>query len=398
MTSSSSSVKAPSVIVLLLPIMATVLCGFLVTGLAMPVLPLHVHQSLGMGTFVVGLVAGAQFGAALVSRIWSGTYADSRGAKRAVVTGLLLAVTAGALYGVSLHFVAAPTTSVAILLFGRAVLGAAESFIITGALSWGVTLAGPQNTGKVMAWMGTAMYLAFAAGAPLGIALYASFGFVAIAFATALFPLVALLMVMRLRAIVPSGHVRAPLAEVVRAVWVPGVGLAFSSIGFGAITTFISLLFASHGWSFTWVAFTGFSLAFVIARSLLGHLPDQIGGAKAALVSLLLEAAGLALIWLAPGAMLASIGATLTGFGYSLVYPGFGVEAVRRAPPQSRGLAMGAFTAFLDFALGVGSPALGLVGNATGVASIFLVSAVVVLCATTIAWWLLAKGAAPAPA
>ena len=47
-------------------------------------------------------------------------------------------------------------------MLGRAVLGAAESFIVTGAFSWGLALAGPQNTGKTMAWVGTAMYAAFA--------------------------------------------------------------------------------------------------------------------------------------------------------------------------------------------------------------------------------------------
>jgi len=45
----------------LLPIMPAVLVAFLVTGMAMPVLPLHVHQDLGFGTFVVGLVAGTVF-------------------------------------------------------------------------------------------------------------------------------------------------------------------------------------------------------------------------------------------------------------------------------------------------------------------------------------------------
>ena len=43
--------------------------AFLVIGLALPVLPLHVHQGLGLGTFVVGLVAGSQFAASLVSRV-----------------------------------------------------------------------------------------------------------------------------------------------------------------------------------------------------------------------------------------------------------------------------------------------------------------------------------------
>ena len=78
-------------------------------------------------------------------------------------------------------------------------------------------------------------------------------------------------------------------------------------------------------------------------------------------------------------------GATLTGFGYSLVYPGFGVEAVRRTPPESRGLATGAYTAFLDLALGLANPALGLVASWVGLGAVFLVSALVVLCAAAIA-------------
>src|SRR6266496_3554099 len=91
----------------LLPIMGVVFISFLIIGVAMPVLPLHVHQGLGLGTFIVGLVAGSQFAASLVSRIWAGRHADSRGAKPAVVTGLILAALAGLLYILSLRFVTA---------------------------------------------------------------------------------------------------------------------------------------------------------------------------------------------------------------------------------------------------------------------------------------------------
>src|SRR3954465_13228693 len=100
----------------LFPIMAVVFAAFLIIGLALPVLPLHVHQGLGFGTFVVGLVAGSQFAVSLISRVWSGQYADRRGAKRSVVIGLLIAAVAGLLYLLSLHFVDAPWVSVAILL------------------------------------------------------------------------------------------------------------------------------------------------------------------------------------------------------------------------------------------------------------------------------------------
>ena len=75
-----------------LPIMDVVSVAFLVIGMALPVLPLHVHQGLGLSAFVVGLVTGSQFAASLITRVWSGHYADSRGAKRAVVIGLLTAV------------------------------------------------------------------------------------------------------------------------------------------------------------------------------------------------------------------------------------------------------------------------------------------------------------------
>jgi MFS family permease len=348
-----------------------------------------VHQGLGLSTFVVGLVAGAQFAAALISRFWSGQCADSQGAKRAVVIGLVIAMAAGLLYHLSLLFVGSPKPSAAILLVGRAFFGAAESFIITGALSWGLALGGTENAGKVMAWVGMAMYVAFAVGAPVGTALYTSYGFVAIALATTLIPIGTLLLIAPLRPVMPLSNVRPAFVQVAKAVWMPGVGLAFSSIGFGAITIFVPLLFANHGWRYAWLAFTGFSLAFVVARMILGHLADKIGGAKIALVFVLIEATGLTLIWLAPSETLAFLGAVLTGFGYSLVYPGFGVEAVRRAPPQNRGLAMGTYTAFLDLALGIASPALGLVANQSGIAAVFLVSTLLVMGAAGIAMRLL---------
>src|SRR6516165_12309735 len=92
----------------LLPVMGAVLIAFLVIGVALPVLPLHVHQGLGLSAFVVGLVAGSQFVASLISRVWSGHYADSRGAKRTVIVGLLAAGGGGLIYLVSLRFMNLP--------------------------------------------------------------------------------------------------------------------------------------------------------------------------------------------------------------------------------------------------------------------------------------------------
>jgi MFS family permease len=380
---------APSVVRALAPIMAVVLVAYLVIGLAMPVLPLYVHQQLGLSTFMVGVAAGVEFAAALLSRFWAGRYADTRGAKPSMVIGLLMGAAAGLLYLASLLFAAAPATALAILLLGRVFLGGAESFVITGALSQGLALGGPQHAGRVIAWVGTALWAAYAAGAPIGTLLYGRYGFASTALATLVLPLVALVLVIPLRGLPVSGHASPSVGRVLRAVSVPGFGMALTAVGFGTISTFGALLFAERGWDSAWIALTALSVAFILGRVVFGDLPDQIGGARVALVCVVIEAVGLALIWLAPSAAFVFVGAAITGFGYSLVYPGFGVEAVRLAPPEARGLAMGAFTAFLDLSLGIANPALGLLATWAGLDAVFLVSVFVVLSAAGIALRLL---------
>ena len=373
----------------LLPITLAVFIGFLTIGLPLPVLPLHLHDTLDVSTLVVGIVVGIQFVAALLSRAWAGQLADSRGAKRAVVMGFFVATFSGVAYLASMAFGDAPNTSLGILLFGRVLLGCAESLIVTGALSWGVGLVGPQNAGKVMAWVGIAMYGAYAAGAPVGVALYQQYGFTGVAVATALIPLLALSIVILMKPVAPSSARRIPFYKVLGTVWVPGVGLALSSVGFGVITAFIALLFSAKSWGNASMAFTVFGAAFIGARLLFGHLPDKLGGAKVALVCVLIEAVGQLLIWGANDVATAYAGAALTGFGYSLAFPGFGVEAVRRAPPQGRGVAMGAYVAFLDLALGITAPAAGAIATSAGVNSVYLVGAVAVVCSVFIAVYLL---------
>src|SRR6516225_1437249 len=115
-TAMQEPVAARGVAATLLPIMGVVFVTFLVIGVAMPVLPLHVHDGLGFGTFVVGLVAGSQFAASLISRPWAGHFSDVCGAKRGVVAGLLAAAASGLLYLLSLGFSGSPLVSVAILL------------------------------------------------------------------------------------------------------------------------------------------------------------------------------------------------------------------------------------------------------------------------------------------
>lgn len=372
----------------LLSLMTCVFTVFLVTGAALPALPLHIHDGLGFSAFTVGLVLGAQFAAALLCRLWSGTVSDRRGPKFAVTAGLGLAVLAGLFYLASMMSDGSPMLSIGILALGRVLLGGAESFIMIGAQSWCLSLAGPGNVGKMIAWIGTAMFVTLALGAPLGSFLYATWGFASIGWATLAGAVATWLLVAAIPAIWPAPQSRKATTQVLKAVWVPGLAMAFSSLGYGIMTAFAVLLFVQKGWQPAWLSFTAFAVALMVARMFFGPLPDRLGGARTAMIFIVIHSAGLTLIWLSPYAWLAFVGSAMAGFGYALVYPGLGMEAVARAPAEARGLAMGVYTAFIDLALGLFAPLLGLLANVIGLAQIFLVTALLALCAVPIAAWL----------
>lgn len=373
----------------LMPISAVLFVGMLTMAVPLPVLPLHVNGTLAMSALVVGVVVGIHFAAALLTRAWAGGLADTKGSRRAVLVGLDIAALAGLVHLISLAFLAEPDISVGVLLLGRVLLGCGESFIVTGTLSWGVGLVGPQNAGKVMAWTGIAIYSAYAAGAPAGVAIYGEYGFLGVAIAILAIPIVAAGVVMGVRPIAPPSVRRAPFYKVLGVVWLPGVGMALSTAGFAAIAAFIALLFAAEDWGNASLAFTAFGSAFVGARLFFSHLPDKLGGAKVACVALLIESAGQLLIWDAATPFAAYVGAAFTGFGYSLAFPSFGVEAVKRAPAQSRGVAMGAYVAFFDLSMGVTGPAAGVIATVSGVSSVYLAGAIAVFCGLAAALLLL---------
>jgi predicted MFS family arabinose efflux permease len=263
--------------------------------------------------------------------------------------GLLAASASGVLYLLSMAWPGSPACALALLLLGRALLGGAESFVVTGTLAWALALAAPHESGRAMAWIGIAMYASFAIGAPIGSALHAAQGFASIGLAGIVLPWLVLPLLRCLPAQPVHAHpTQGGWGVTMRSVWMPGLALALSSFGFAATTTFITLLFVERGWTLPWIGFSAFATAFVAARIVGGRLPYRLGARRMALGSVLLEATGLALVALAVGPGLAITGALLAGLGYSLVFPSFGLEVVRRAPPQHRALAMGGYTACLD--------------------------------------------------
>jgi MFS family permease len=374
---------ARSVTRTLLPFALIMFLGYSAVGLPLSTLPLLVHEQLGYGTGVVGIVIGLAPVVTLLTRQFAGRLADRRGPKFGLLVGLLTTSSSGIAYLVASLLPHGP--ALAAVLVGRVLLGLGDSLFTTATNTWMVTAAGPHNAGRAMSWAGIAMYGALAVGAPLG-AVMGLLGFAWVAAAVIVMPLLALPLALGLTALPVVIARPASFLGVVGKIWPQGLALVLASGGVGTIAAFLALRFAAMDWGGAGLALTGFGGVYILSRLLFAGLPDRIGGVRVATICLVIEACGLALIGTAGSPLLAFLGTALTGLGYSMVFPALGVEVVRRVPAESRGMALGAFLACFDLGLGAAGPAMGFLAAGHGLPSAFLGAAVAALVSLALVW------------
>ena len=170
-----------------------------------------------------------------------------------------------------------------------------------------------------------------------------------------------------------------PFSHVLGRVAPHGMGLALGGVCYSVLATFITLFYASRHWSGAALCLTAFGVAFILARLLFIQTINRFGGFPVAMACLTVESLGLFLLWQAHSSGMAMAGAALGGFGFSLVFPAIGVEAVRRVSENNRGTALGVYTAFSDVSFFLTGPLAGAVIGVYGYASVFLFALISVL-------------------
>jgi MFS family permease len=346
---------------------------YLSIGLPLAVLPAFVHLRMGMHAALALLVVSIQYIATFLSRPWAGRISDHSGARVSVLWGMAICALSGMLLAAgALNF--NPWLTVGTLIASRLALGVGESLGSTGATLWGITSAGPQHTAKVISFNGVATYGGLALGAPLGVILDKHVGLGSLGLLTALLGGVSFVLAMRKSGVPVTPGEHLPFRDVLGRVAPHGMALALGGVGYSVLATCVTLYYISRHWNENGAALclTAFGIAFIAARLLFIQVINRFGGFPVAIVCLSVESVGVLLLWSAGSPWMASCGAALTGFGFSLVFPALGVEAVKRVPMHNRGTALGIFTGFSDVSFFLVGPVAGVVIGAWGYSSAFL--------------------------
>jgi|SRR5579885_758544 MFS family permease len=378
------------------PVSFTFIC-YLTIGIPLAVLPTYAHLRLGYGTVLAGLVISAQYVATVISRPRAGRMIDHLGPKRVVIYGLFACAASGLCTFAASFFTRIPLVALSSILLGRLALGVGESMVGTGASIWGIGRAGSQHIAKVISWNGVATFGALSVGAPFGVFLLQHWGLASVGLLIAALAIGSVAFAVRVPRIPVSAPRHLPFAHVFWKVAPHGTALAFGGMGFGVLATFITLFFAQLHWSGAAFTLSIYGVAFICTRLIFSGLIPRLGGFPVAIASLFIEIFGLLLLGFArvPSAAFAAAG--LIGFGFSLVFPALGVEAVRLLPVENRGTALGTYNLFIDLSLFFAGPLAGAIISHAGYRASFLSCAAGVFFAFLLTLFLASRSRKPSP-
>ncbi|HLN00368.1 MAG TPA: MFS transporter [Bryobacteraceae bacterium] len=345
---------------------------YLTIGLLLAVLPGFVHLHLGFSPFWAGVAISSQYLATLVTRSKAGRMTDVLGPRTTVLIGQVVGLLSGLCLVAAASLQSKTVACFVAILISRLILGCGESCVATGSTTWGLGRVGAEYAAQVISWSGIASYGAMAAGAPLGIWFENRHGLESIGAAASGVSVLNLALALPLAGVPILRGARLAFSKVLGRLLLHGLGLTLGTVGFATIASFTGLYYASRHWTDPALALILFGSCFIITRLLFAGAINRWNGFRVALVSFIVESAGLFVLWSATTHDVALAGAALSGCGFALVFPALGVEALKMVADQNHGAALGVYTAFLDLAMGVTGPIAGVIVGKFGYSALFL--------------------------
>jgi predicted MFS family arabinose efflux permease len=353
------------------------LAYFTAIGSMLVVVPLFARDVLGVGSAAIGVAVGTFSLVALVLRPVAGRVADAWGRRRLLLLGAaFFAVTVAA------HLLVADYR---VLLLLRAVLGVAEAAYFVAGMAVLAEIAPRERLGEALSYNSLGLYLGITVGPALGEWLIGAGGFRAAWAGAAALGLLATLAALRVPgadAALPPEAGRSPRSLPPRllgpgAAFVVGLGGAAGFLAFAALYAPRVGLDGAGGVLFVYGAVV------VVSRVALGRFMDAFPAARLFAASLVLCAAGLALMGTLRSAGALVAGAVVLALGVTFLTPAFFRLLVERAGPR-RGAAAAAFSMMVDLGLGGGPIVWGVVDRLASLGWAMALSAVAALVAAVL--------------
>lgn len=339
-------------------------------------LPLYM-QAEGISDWHIGVVMGAFGIASLIGRPFAGMLSDRFGVRPVIVYGTVALACGGSLVGL--------TTSVPVLFVLRLLQASGYVAFTTAATAMVSGMVGAAQRGTAIARYGTAANIAITIVPLIISAALPSIGTRGAFVASGVAACVAGLVIWR---IIPA-HTPSNTATVLpnllaypRVIWPAMLTTFCFGVGFGAYFQYLPLLAERRGITPIGPIYVGYGIAIIVTRLLSGRFID--GGDRR---SVLIPAAGLTAVGMllfarADSLWMLILAAACTASGGGLSHPALIAIHVDRVP--ERGRATAAFYLAFDLGIGIGSWVLAAVLQFYGISMLYVVAAVVSICAIAV--------------
>ena len=337
--------------------------------LLLATLPLYV-VAIGGNVSDAGVVLACFTLTAVVVRPWIGRLSDRRAKKAIMLAGAVVLAASSLLYE--------PVHSVPLLMAVRVFHGVGWAAFGTAASALAADLAPVSRRGEAMGYFGVGMNVAMAIGPALGVFLVGRTGYGAL-FLTAMV-LAAAAALSTIGIAEPgrkAGHTavqRGWRSFILPSALFPSAVLFTNALTYASVVALLPLFAEQAKLGNAGLFFTVFSVVVLVLRGPLGRLSDRRGRVAVVAPGLLFTFVALLVLSRAESTAAMLVVAVLYAIGVGAAQPTLMAMTVDRAKPQERGAAMGTFTTAMDLGIGVGSIVWGVMAEALGFQTMYVVA------------------------
>lgn len=325
--------------------------------------------SLG-GAEYKGLIIALFTVTAMLSRPFSGKFADRIGRVPVMMAGSIVCLVCSLFYPI--------LTTVSGFLLLRLIHGFSTGFTPTGQAALLSDIIPANRRGEAMGLLGTAGSLGNAFGPALGGFIAASFGLDSMFYASSFFGLLAVAMAAGVHETLKEKHpVSFALLKFHKRdlfeprVILPCVIMALCAYSYGAAYTILPDMGDFLGLKNKGVIFSCMTIAALSIRLIGGRLSDRFGRKPVLRFSSLLIAIAMITIAFAETKVMLLVGVSIYGLGHGITSPTLLAWAADLSNPEHKGRGMASLYIFMELGIGIGALCSGLVyGN--NVANFFL--------------------------